>query len=378
MPGFDRRLIEQFDWLLLGLSLALAGVGLLAVYSATYTGPDQPSPIVIRQLVWVGVGLGGMGVAFAVNYRSLERWAYVIYAAALVLLLLVPVLGSMSGGVRRWIQFGGFSLQPAEFVKIGLILVLARLYHRTEPPAGYRIRDILLPGAFVAVPAGLILLQPNLGTAVTLGLLFLSVTFAAGIRLRALAVLGVVGSSALPFVWAYMKPYQQRRVLSFLQPDLDPLGAGYHIIQSKVAVGSGMVWGKGFLLGTQTRLDFLPEKHTDFIFAVLAEEWGFVGAVALLALYGGLLVRLLVVAANARERFGLLLTVGVVGIVFWQLVINLGMNVGLLPVVGVPLPLLSYGGSSLVTVMLGLGLALNVSTRRLLHGGGSTRLRRSL
>lgn len=367
MPAFDQRLIERFDWLLLGLSLALAGTGLLAVYSATYTGSDQPSPIASRQLVWVCVGLVGMGVAFAVNYRALERWAYVIYAAALVLLLLVPVLGSMSGGVRRWIQFGGFSLQPAEFVKIGLVLVLAKLYHRAEPRAGYRIRDILLPSAFVAVPAGLILLQPNLGTAVTLGLLFLSVTFAAGLRLRALAMLGVIGSSALPFVWAYMKPYQQRRVLSFLQPDLDPLGAGYHIIQSKVAVGSGMVWGKGFLLGTQTRLDFLPEKHTDFIFAVLAEEWGFVGAVGLLTLYGGLLARLLAVAANARERFGLLLTVGVVGIIFWQLVINLGMNVGLLPVVGVPLPLLSYGGSSLVTVMLGLGLALNVSTRRLLH-----------
>ena len=367
MPAFDRRLIEQFDWLLLLLSLALAGVGLLAVYSATYTGPGRISPIAARQLVWMGIGLGGMGLAFAVNYRQLERWAYVIYAAALVLLLLVPVLGSMSGGVRRWIQFGGFSLQPAEFVKVGLILVLAKLYHRAEPRAGYRIRDILLPGVLVAVPAGLILLQPNLGTAVTLGLLFLSMTFAAGIRLRSLAMLGVIGSSALPFVWTYMKPYQQRRVLSFLQPDLDPLGAGYHIIQSKVAVGSGMMWGKGFLLGTQTRLDFLPEKHTDFIFAVLAEEWGFVGAVVLLALYAGLLSRLLVIAATARERFGLLLTIGVVSIIFWQLAINLGMNVGLLPVVGVPLPLLSYGGSSLVTVMLGLGLALNVSTRRLLY-----------
>lgn len=366
MPIIDRRLIEHFDWLLVCLVLALLGVGLLGVYSATYPGTAHASPLAARQLAWAAVGVVGMGLAFAVDYRRLEQWAYLIYAAALLLLALVPVVGSMSGGVRRWILLGSFSLQPAEFVKIGLLVVLARLYHRSEPGDGYRIRDIVVPGVFVAVPIMLVLLQPNLGTAVTLGLLFLTLTFAAGIRWRSLTVLGIAGSSILPFAWTYLKPYQQRRVLSFLQPDLDPLGAGYHVIQSKVAVGSGMLWGKGFLLGTQTRLDFLPEKHTDFVFAVLAEEWGFVGAVGLLVLYGCLLARLLIIASRARERFGLLLTVGVAGMIFWQLAINVGMNLGLLPVVGVPLPLLSYGGSSLLTTLLALGLALNVSTRRIL------------
>ena len=366
MMGFDRRLVEHFDWLLFCLTLLLLGVGLLGIYSATYDGSPQASPWVVRQTIWVCVGLSGMAIAFAIDYRRLEQWAHILYGAGLCLLILVPLIGSFGGGARRWLHLGLFSLQPAEFMKIGLLLVLARFYHRYAPPDGYGIREIIIPAVFVAIPASLILLQPNLGTAVTLGLLFLTLTFTAGLRLRSLSILGVVGSSILPFVWTYLKPYQQQRVMSFLYPDIDPLGAGYHMIQSKVTVGSGMVWGKGFLLGTQNRLDFLPEKHTDFVFAVVAEEWGFAGALGLLVLYGALLARLMVIALRARERFGLLLTIGVAGIVFWQLVINIGMNVGVLPVVGVPLPLLSYGGSSLLTMMVAVGLALNVSTRRFL------------
>ena len=264
-----------------------------------------------------------------------------------------------------WLYVGMFSLQPAEFMKIGLLLVLARWYHRVAPPGGYGIRDLFAPAVLFSAPAILILWQPNLGTTVTLGLLILTLTFTAGLRLRSLSVLALAGGSVLPFIWTYLKPYQQQRVLSFLYPDVDPLGAGYHMIQSQVTVGSGMFWGKGFLLGTQNRLDFLPEKHTDFVFAVFAEEWGFVGAVLLLVLYCALLARLLVIALRARERFGLLLSVGVAGIIFWQIVINAGMNIGALPVVGVPLPFLSYGGSSLLTTMVAIGLALNVSTRRL-------------
>ena len=210
------------------------------------------------------------------------------------------------------------------------------------------------------------LAEPNLGTAVILGLLFLSLAFAAGIRLGSLALAGIAGGSVLPLLWHHLKPYQKQRVSSFLNPDLDPLGAGYHMIQSKITVGSGMLWGKGFLQGTQNRLDFLPEKHTDFVFAVLAEEWGFVGTLVLLTLYGVLLARLLVIAWKARDRFGSFLAVGVAGMAFWQLLINIGMNIGVLPVVGVPLPLLSYGGSSLLTMLVALGLALNVSTRRFL------------
>lgn len=365
MVGFDRRLVEHFDWLLFCLTVGLLGLGLLGLYSATYDGSPQANPQFIRQLIWAAVGFCGMGLAFAIDYRRLEQWAYILYGAMLGLLILVPLIGSFGGGARRWLYVGMFSLQPAEFMKIGLLLVLARWYHRVAPPGGYGIRDLFAPAVFFSAPAILVLWQPNLGTTVTLGLLFLTLTFTAGLRLRSLSVLALAGGSILPFIWTYLKPYQQQRVLSFLYPDVDPLGAGYHMIQSQVTVGSGMFWGKGFLLGTQNRLDFLPEKHTDFVFAVFAEEWGFVGALGLLVLYCALLARLLVIALRARERFGLLLSVGVAGIIFWQIVINTGMNVGALPVVGVPLPLLSYGGSSLLTTLVAIGLALNVSTRRL-------------
>lgn len=363
---FDRRLVSHFDWVLLLLVLALLGVGVLAVYSATYDAGRRVSPWVLRQTSWAVLGLVGMFAAFAVDYRRLERWVYPVYGASLVLLLLVPILGSFGGGARRWIDLGFFSLQPSELAKVALLLVLARYFHRYAPPQGYGVRELLYPVGLVALPAGLVLAEPNLGTATILGLIFLSLVFVAGIRLSTLGAAAVVGAGVLPVLWQHMKPYQRERVLSFLHPDADPLGAGYHMIQSKITVGSGMLWGKGFLQGTQNRLDFLPEKHTDFVFAVLAEEWGFVGAAAVLALYGALLARLLLVAWRARDRFGSLLAAGAASIIFWQLLINIGMNIGILPVVGVPLPLLSYGGSSLLTIMVALGLALNVSTRRFL------------
>jgi rod shape determining protein RodA len=363
---FDRRLISHFDWTLLLLTLALLGVGVIGVYSATYVNGRGVSPWAVRQLSWSALGLAGMFAAFAVDYRRLEGWVYLLYSGSLMLLLLVPLLGTVGGGARRWIDLGFFSLQPSELAKLTLLLVLARYFHRYVPPNGYGLRDILYPLVLLAIPAGLVLGEPNLGTAVILGLLFVSVVFAAGIRWGSLLLAIGAGGGVLPLVWQHMKSYQKQRVLSFLNPDLDPLGAGYHMIQSKITVGSGMLWGKGFLQGTQNRLDFLPEKHTDFIFAVLAEEWGFIGTTLLLLFYGALLGRLLVIAWRARDRFGSLVAIGAAGMVFWQLLINIGMNIGMLPVVGVPLPLLSYGGSSLLTMMLTLGLALNVSTRRFL------------
>jgi rod shape determining protein RodA len=199
-----------------------------------------------------------------------------------------------------------------------------------------------------------------------LGLVAMTIVFIAGIRSGTLALLAAAAGGLLPVLWHHMKPYQKQRISSFLNPDSDPLGTGYHMIQSKISIGSGMLWGKGFLQGTQSQLDFLPEKHTDFVFSVLAEEWGFVGIIFLLSLYGVLLARLLMIAWKARDRFGSCVVVGGAAIVFWQLLINIGMNIGILPVVGVPLPFLSYGGSSLLTVMIAMGLALNVSTRRFL------------
>ncbi len=366
MLRFDRRLISHFDWVLLLLVLTLLSVGVVAVYSATYEGGQPLSSWTTRQLSWAILGLVAMFIAFAVDYRRLEKWVYVPYGFSLLLLVLVPVLGSAGGGARRWIDLGFFSVQPSELAKVALVLVLARDFHRYAPLRGYGLRDLLYPAIVTAIPAGLVLAEPNLGTALVLGLLFVSLVFAAGVRLGSLALAGLAGGGILPLLWQHLKPYQKQRMLSFLNPDLDPLGAGYHMIQSKITVGSGMLWGKGFLQGTQNRLDFLPEKHTDFVFAVMAEEWGFLGAVVLLTLYCALLMRLLIIAAKARDRFGAFVVVGATSIIFWQVLINVGMNLGILPVVGVPLPLLSYGGSSLLTVMIALGLALNVSTRRFL------------
>jgi rod shape determining protein RodA len=363
---FNKKLLSHFDWALLTFCLALVGIGVLAVYSATYEEDRPLSLWTIRQTLWVGLGLIGMFVAFAVDYRHLKRWVPLLYVLVIILLLLMPVIGSLGGGARRWIRFGFISLQPSEFMKVTLVVMLARYLAREAPVQGYELRQMVIPALLVALPATLILIEPSLGTTGILGLIFLSVVFVAGLRLRSLAFAGLAGAAILPALWYGLKSYQKQRILSFLNPDLDPLGAGYHIIQSKITVGSGMIWGKGFLQGTQNRLDFLPEKHTDFVFAVLAEEWGLIGVALLLALYGVLLIRLLYVAWKARDRFGTLLVVGIAAMVFWQVVINVGMNTGVLPVVGVPLPFLSYGGSALLTAMVGIGLAINVSTRRFL------------
>lgn len=363
---FDRRLLVHFDWLLFALVLVLVGIGIMGVSSATFEGHARLSPLAMRQISWAGLGLFGMMFVFAVDYRELERLSYFFYGITLLLLLLVPIIGSFGGGARRWINLGAFSLQPSELAKVSSLLVLAQYFHLVIPPTGYNLRDLIYPGVLVAIPMGLVLAEPNLGTATIIGFVAMTLVFAAGIRLSSLATLGAAAGGLLPLLWHQMKPYQKQRILSFLHPDMDPLGTGYHMIQSKITIGSGMLWGKGFLQGTQNRLDFLPEKHTDFIFAVLAEEWGFIGVCTLFALYGALLARLLVIAWKARDRFGSLVALGGAAIIFWQLLINVGMNIGILPVVGVPLPLLSYGGSSLLTVMLAMGLALNVSTRRFL------------
>jgi rod shape determining protein RodA len=363
---FDRRLLVHFDWLLFSLVLALVGIGIMGVYSATFEGQAHLSPLAVRQISWAGIGLCGMLVTFAIDYRELERLGYFFYGITLFLLLLVPLLGTFGGGARRWINLGFFSLQPSELAKISSLLVLSHYFHLVVPQMGYAVRDLIYPGIIVAIPMGLVLAEPNLGTATIIGLVAMTLVFAAGIRLRSLGILGLAAGALLPLLWFHMKEYQKKRILSFLNPDADPLGTGYHMIQSKITIGSGGLWGKGFLQGTQNRLDFLPEKHTDFIFAVLAEEWGFIGICVLLLLYAALLARLLVIAWKARDRFGSFVAVGGAAIIFWQVLINIGMNIGILPVVGVPLPLLSYGGSSLLTVMITMGLALNVSTRRFL------------
>ncbi len=367
MRQFDRRLAYHFDWLLVLLTLAVASVGLVTIYSATVAvqhGTFTTNPLVIRQAFYASVGLVGMVAVVFFDYRRLERYAYFIYALALVLLVLVPVMGSVGGGARRWINLGFVSLQPSEMIKIGLVIALARYFHRARNTGDLRLRDAIPAFILLAIPAALILAQPDLGTVGIVTIVFFSVLFFAGLRLRAFLLLALVGGLAVPVLWGHLKPYQQQRVHTFLSPEMDPLGAGYHVIQSKIAIGSGEFWGKGYLHGTQNKLNFLPEQHTDFIFSVFSEEWGFAGAIVLVTLYTALVLRGFQIAYRAKDRFGALLAFGIVAIVFWQAVINMGMTSGILPVVGIPLPFVSYGGSSLTSMMIALGLVINVNMRR--------------
>jgi rod shape determining protein RodA len=367
MRQFDRRLAYHFDWLLVALTLAIIAAGLVTIYSATATrehGTFTTNPLVVRQAFYGGIGFVGMLAAVLFDYRRVERYAYVLYAAALVMLLLVPVLGSVGGGARRWINLGVISIQPSEMIKIGLVMALARYFHRSRATGDVRLRDAFPSYVLLAIPAGLILAQPDLGTVGIICIVFFSMLFFAGLRLRSFVFLAVLGGAAVPLLWGHLKPYQQQRVWTFLSPEMDPLGAGYHVIQSKIAIGSGMFWGKGYLHGTQNKLNFLPEQHTDFIFSVFSEEWGYVGALVLLALYAALVLRGLQIAGRSKDRFGALLVFGIVSIIFWQVVINVGMTSGILPVVGIPLPFFSYGGSSLTTMMIAIGLIINVNMRR--------------
>ncbi len=361
---FDRRLLTHFEWLLPLLAVAVSLIGILTVYSASYT-PDAagPPPMAVRQLTWFAAGIVAMFAMLSFDYRRLERHAWLVYVLVLLLLLAVPLIGQVGGGSRRWIRLGPASIQPSEFMKLAMVLVCARHFALT-PPGQLGLRAAATPLALTAIPAAAIMLQPDLGSAALLVLVTLTLLVLGGVQLRWLALLASPIVLLAPFLWAGLKEYQQKRILTFIDPAQDPLGAGYHVIQSKIAVGSGMAWGKGFLQGTQNHLSFLPEQHTDFIFSVFSEEWGFAGGVVLLGLYLALLLRGASVAARARHRFGALLVLGVLTIVFWQVVVNVGMVIGLLPVVGIPLPLFSYGGSSMLGLLLGMGLVMNVSMRR--------------
>ncbi|MBI2369211.1 MAG: rod shape-determining protein RodA [Deltaproteobacteria bacterium] len=361
---FDRRVIDKIDWTVLAVVVAVAAVGVLNIYSATHLGSGRIATLYLKQLAWLTLGALLLVVLAATDYHRLEQFAYLIYVASVVLLLTLAAVGKISSGAQRWFQVGPLTLQPSELAKLAIIIVLARYFHEDKAQRAYALKDLLLPGLLVAVPMGLIVEQPDLGTALILGVIFLSVILVLGVRLWTLLLgVGAVGA-IIPWAWHYLKDYQRRRVLTFLNPEFDPLGAGYHIIQSKIAVGSGQLFGKGFLNGTQGQLNFLPAQQTDFIFAVFAEEWGFIGALVLLGLYLFLFFWGLSTAAQAKDKFGAILAFGVVSMLFWHVIINIGMAIGVLPVVGVPLPLMSYGGSSVVSVMMGLGILMSVRVRR--------------
>jgi rod shape determining protein RodA len=367
VAAIDRRLVLHFDWTVFWLVIALAVVGLMSVMSASYAGPHKHlDPLVIRQMIWIAVGVVVLIGAVLFDYRALQTYAYPIYAIAIALLIAVQVIGHSTGGSRRWINLGFFHLEPSEFAKLAVVFTMVRYFREEPPKGGWSLRQMIIPALLLGLPVVLVLKQPDLGTGLILVLITLTLVFVSGLNWRMMLVLAIAAMCAAPLSWHYLKPYQRQRLVSFINPQADPLGSGYHIIQSEIAIGAGGPTGKGFLKGTQARLNFLPEQSTDFIFAVFAEEFGLTGTLTLLAMYAALILRGAWIARHARDRFGALLAIGLVSIVFWQVAINIGMATGMLPVVGITLPLVSYGGSSLILMMGAMGLLISINTRRFL------------
>ena len=362
----DRRLLIHFDWTLLGIVIIIASVGILNLYSISSNGETAGTAFYLKQFSWFLIGLILMIAIAFVEYRYYFDFAYPIHAVALFFLVAVMAFGMITSGAQRWIRIGSLSFQPSEFVKISLIIALAKFFEKPPNRGGFTLKDLPVPFLFLVVPLGLILKQPDLGTAIILFLILFSVLLFVKIRWSSLLILVMTGASILPLLWGFLKEYQKKRIYTFFNPSLDPLGSGYHIIQSKVAVGSGGIIGKGFMKGTQCKLGFLPEQQTDFIFSVLAEEWGLIGSLIVISLYLVLILWGLRIAVSAKDRFGAILSFGVVAMLFWHVFINIGMVLGIMPVVGIPLPFLSYGGSFMVSTLMGVGLLLNVSMRRYL------------
>lgn len=358
--GIGRKLL-RLDWGLVVLIGLTASIGFAMLYSAA---SGSLEPWAIRQMIRFGVGVALMLAIALVDIRFWMRWAYVLYLGALVLLVGVEIAGTTGMGATRWINLGVINLQPSELMKITLVLALARYFHGLSVDDAGRITWLLPPVLLIGAPTALVLRQPDLGTALLLAAGGAVIFFLAGVRIWKFAVAIAAALAAMPIAWSQLHDYQKGRVLTFLNPERDPLGAGYHILQSKIALGSGGIAGKGFLQGTQSHLNFLPEMRTDFIFTMLAEEFGMIGALTLLALYAMILIYAYVIGFRSRNQFGRLLAIGIAANFFLYVFINVGMVTGILPVVGVPLPLISYGGTAMLTLLIGFGLVLSVSIHR--------------
>jgi rod shape determining protein RodA len=356
---------DHFDWPLFIAAVSIALLGVVNLYSATSVYSGARAELYISQVYWLFVGGILGGVLIAVDYRHLERLGYVFYTFGVFSLALVFVLARDVRGSARWIEFGSFRFQPSEFMKIFLVIALAKYLHDDPRNEGRTLRDLAIPAALTAVPALLVLRQPDLGTASILVLVFLTIAAVTRVRWKSVALFVGTVVCAAPIVWTYvLLPYQRARITTFLNPEDDILRSGWHAHHSRVAIGNGGVFGNGYLKGSQNQFLFLPDQFTDFPFPVFAEEWGLVGCVILVCLYAFVAIWGIRVASQAKDRFGAVLGVGCAAIIFWHALINLGMTSGVLPVVGVTLPLFSYGGSSVTTVMVALALLMSVSMRR--------------
>lgn len=375
----DRRHIAHFDYILLALSLLLPALGLVLLYSAGYD-PDGKViefswlPIRIesfafaKQVIFILLGIFIAAVVVAIPSQFFFKYSYVFYAFCFIALVIVDVLGFVAKGSQRWIDFGFISFQPSEPTKLAVILALARYLSKNFPKAGgFSFKEALIPVMIFTVPAVLIMGQPDLGTALMVMGIGAGMTLFCGVKPKVILTMLLLGVLSIYPAWMSLHDYQKRRVLVLINPDADPRGSGYHIIQSKIAVGSGALYGKGYLQGTQAQLEFLPEHTTDFIFSVLAEEWGFLGCIFLLFVYLCFLARILWLVGASKDLFPSLVILGVALYFFMQSVINIGMVIGLLPVVGLPLPLISYGGSSMLSGMISLGIVLGMNMRRLTY-----------
>jgi rod shape determining protein RodA len=361
---FDRRIFQCFDWTLLALVLSICVIGIINIYSAVFSSSEIQIPHYLKQIQWVLLGLVFMIIVFLIDYRIINEGAYVIYGLSVALLVIVLLYGYTTHGSQRWISLGGFSFQPSELMKLTVVLALSRYFddHKSNEP--YTLKELFSPFLIVLVPFLLILKQPDLGTALIIIIIFASMVFFIGVNWKSVAIVFTGCLMLMPIGWHFLKDYQKDRLIMFLNPDNDPLGAGYHIIQSMIAIGSGGIFGKGFLKGSQTQLKFLPEQQTDFVFSVFAEEWGFVGALILIILFTALIFWGLKIALHSRDLLGTLISFGITALISWEVFINIGMVLGILPVVGIPLPFLSYGGSAMIVLMTATGLLMNVSVRR--------------
>jgi len=359
-----RERARELNGFVVAVILALCLLGIAMLYSAS---GGHMQPWASAQLIRLVIGLVAMMVIALSPMRTLLHYAYAIYGLCLLMLVVVEVIGVIGMGAQRWVSVGIFTLQPSELMKLGLILALARYFQSVQLEGTRHLYLLIVPLLLMGAPAVLILMQPNLGTATILLFIGFVVCFMAGLAWYYFAGAILAVMAALPIGWQFLHDYQKRRVLTFLDPTADPLGAGYNILQSMIAIGSGGFWGKGLTNGSQGQLDFLPEKQTDFIYTMLAEELGFVGSLALLGLYALLLVFAWMVAVRSRHAFGRLLAVGVASLLFAHIFINMAMVMGMIPVVGVPLPFLSYGGSFLIATLMACGLLLNAYVHKDAH-----------
>jgi len=363
----DRRAPDNFEWRFVLVATSLLAIGVLSIYSiAPGPTPEGRTPLYAKQLLWILIGTVAFLAALAVDYHTLARHAYVLYAVTLLVLALVLIMGKSSRGAQRWFSLGPIAVQPSEVAKLMLVIVLAKYFANVQR-AGW-VQRVILPGLLTLPGILLILKQPDLGTAMSFTFIFVSMVLVSGLHAKALG-LGILFTSMLfPFAWelawSSLHDYQRERIMTFWDPMTDPAGKGYHALQSRIAIGAGGLLGKGLDEATQSRLKFLPEGHTDFVFAVFAEQWGFLGVLLLFGLFAALIYLASEIAVKARDPLGLLLAAGILSTLGFCLMVNVGMTMGVFPIVGIPLPLMSYGGTATITSMAALGLLLNVKRRR--------------